>query len=61
MGEHLDGSSIHDGIDVTQFHYYRLHTVGPDFVEDVFMTIVKKWDQEENYKFHNNFQMMKGI
>ena len=42
MGEHLDGSSIHDGIDITQFHYYGLHTVGPDFVEDVFMTIVKK-------------------
>ena len=31
MGEHLYGSFIHVGIDVPQFHYDRVHTVGPKF------------------------------
>ena len=56
MGDNLYGSSIHDGIDVPKFHYDGVHTVGPDFYEDVLMTIGKNWDEEEYDEFHNKFQ-----
>ena len=56
MGDHLQGSFIHDGIYVPQFHYDRFHTVGTDFDEDIFMTIVKSWDGEQNDELHYIFQ-----
>ena len=49
MGDHLDGSYTHDVIYVPQFHYYGVHTVGHECDEDMFMTISKNWDEEENY------------
>ena len=42
MGDHLDVSSIRYGIDVPQFNYYGVHTVGNEFDEDMLMTIGKK-------------------
>ena len=41
MGAHLDGSSIHDQIDVPEIHYDGFHTVGPRFFEDMLMNIGK--------------------
>ena len=41
MGDHLYGSSIHDGIDVPIFHYDGVHTVGTDFDVDTLMNIGK--------------------
>ena len=55
MGAHLDGSSIHDGIYVPQFQYDGVHTSGTDFDEDMFINIVKNWDEEDNYEFHDKF------
>ena len=43
MGDHLDWSSIHYGIDVPQFHYDGAQNFGTEFDEDMFMTIVKNW------------------
>ena len=40
MGDHVYGSSLHDGIDEPQFHY-GFHTVGPKFDDDILMTIGK--------------------
>ena len=56
IGDHLDGSSIHYGIDVPQFHYDGVHIVGPDFNDYRLMTIGKNWDEEDNDIFHNDFQ-----
>ena len=41
MSDHLDGSYVHDVIDVPQFHYYRVHTVVPEFDEDMLISIGK--------------------
>ena len=60
MGDHLYGSSIHDGIYVQQFHYDGVHIVGPEFYEDKLMTIGKNWDKEENEKLHNTFHNEEG-
>ena len=46
MGDHLDGSSIHDGIYVQQFHYDGVHTVGHGFDENMLVTKVNNWDGE---------------
>ena len=40
-GDNLDGSSIHDVINVPQFHYDGVHKVGPEFDEDMLMNIGK--------------------
>ena len=44
-GDNLDGSSIHDVINVPQFHYDGVHTAGPQFDEDILITIGKNWDE----------------
>ena len=46
MVDHLYVSSIHDGIYVPQFHYDGVQKVGPEFYEDMFITIGKNWDEE---------------
>ena len=40
-GDNLDGSSIHDVINVPQFHYDGAHKVGPEFDEYMLMNIGK--------------------
>ena len=49
VGDHLDGSSIRDGIDVPQFNYYGVHIVGPELDDYMLMIIGKNWDEEETY------------
>ena len=61
MCDHTYGSSIHQEIYVPQFHYYGIHTLGPEFDEDLLMTIGKKWDEEENNEFHNTFYNQEGF
>ena len=39
MGGHLDGYSIYYVIDVPQFQYYGVRIVGPEFDEDIFITV----------------------
>ena len=39
MGDHLDGSYTHNIFNVPQLHYYGVHTFGPDFDDDMLMTI----------------------
>ena len=56
MGAHLYGYSINYGMDVPQFQYDAVHTVGAEFEEDMLMNIVKVWDKGNNEKFHNIFQ-----
>ena len=56
IGDHLDGSSIHYGIDVQQFHYYGVHKIGSEFDTDMLMNIGKNWDEEDNDEFRNTFQ-----
>ena len=41
MGDPIYGSSINYLIDVPQFHYYDVHTVGPEFDEDMLINIGK--------------------
>ena len=48
MDDHLYVSSIHNGIYVSHFHYDGVHTVGPEFDEDMLMTMCKNEDEEEN-------------
>ena len=60
MGDHLDVSSIRYGIDVPQFNYYGVHTVGNEFDEDMLMTIGKKQEEEYNYELHNTFHNKEG-
>ena len=48
MGDHLDGCSIHYGIEVPQFHFDGIHTFMPEFYEYMLMTIGKNWDKEDN-------------
>ena len=45
MGEHLDGSSIHYGIDVPHFHYDGVHKFQPEFDECMLTAIDKNWDE----------------
>ena len=60
MGDYLDGSSIHDVIDVQHFHYDGFHRVNPEFNEDMLMTISKILDEEENNESQNTFQNEEG-
>ena len=60
MGYHLDGSSIHYGIDVPHFYYDGVHTVGDEFDYYLFMNIGKNWDEEYNGEFHNTFHNEEG-
>ena len=55
-GDNLNGSYIHDRIDVPQHQYYGVHTVGPEFDDDMFMTIGKNWDEEDNDELCNNIK-----
>ena len=60
MGAQLYGSYIHDVIDLPQFHYDRVHTIGTDFDDNIFMTIDKDLDEEDNDEFHNAFHNEEG-
>ena len=60
MGDHLDGSSIYDGINLPQFHYYEVQKVGPAFDNDMLMNIGKNWYEEDIDKSQNTFQNKEG-
>ena len=61
MGDHLDYSSIHDVIDVPQFHYDGFHKVGPEFDKDMLINIGKTWMKKIMMNFTTHFRMRKGI
>ena len=61
MGDHLDYSSIHDVIDVPQFHYDGFYKVGPEFDKDMLINIGKTWMKKIMMNFTTNFRMRKGV
>ena len=60
MDDHLDDSSIHDGIYVPKFHYEEVYKVGPEFDEDMLTTIVKEWNEGDNDELYNTFKNKEG-
>ena len=60
MGDHLDGSSIHYGINLPQFHHYGVQKNGPEFDDDMLMNIGKNWYEEDIDKSQNTFQNKEG-
>ena len=61
MEYHLYCYSIHDGIDVPQFNYDVVHTVGPEFDEDMLMNIGKSGTRRRMINSTTNFTIRKGL
>ena len=60
MGDHIDGSTIHYGINVPQFQYYGFYTVGPEFDEDMLMNIDKTGTSKTMINSTIIFRMKRG-
>ena len=61
MGDHLYGSSVHDIIDVAQFNYDGVHTLGTECYDDMLMNISKTGTKKRMKNSIICFRMRKGL